>query len=274
MQAGMEKFFKAAKRFWLRKVQIEKDKLAKNELEAELKQAKADLEKSKAELEELRESYDRQQEELDCAKEEALAADKVTDVLPPSVNDVPWGANKLDDSSYTHGDSMVLSSAEWQEKLSELEKELNEERSKRATLEGMCEEFDILVATMKAEAEETSKQEEAVTKELENRNGSVLSEIAGLKLKLEEKETEIQERIQASQIARLEAAFDSFDVDGSGILDEDEFMEIGVAMHGKGWDKKRNAAAFKQLDSDGDRIPDIVDQCKLSIPMKANNCIP
>ena len=45
--------------------------------------------------------------------------------------------------------------------------------------------------------------------------------------------------------------YDFFDLDGNGRLDEQEFLEIGRAMHNDGaWNEERNADAFTSIDTD------------------------
>jgi len=70
-----------------------------------------------------------------------------------------------------------------------------------------------------------------------------------LEEKLEVKTDELKRRVDASREERLNAAFDFFDLDGSGELNEDEFFKMGQAMHkGKGtWTRAQNAKAMKAV---------------------------
>merc|ERR1712216_426772 len=55
--------------------------------------------------------------------------------------------------------------------------------------------------------------------------------------------------IRKSREARLNAAFDVFDLDGTGELDEEELLHIGESMHGS-WTPEQNKEAFEKLDHD------------------------
>lgn len=77
--------------------------------------------------------------------------------------------------------------------------------------------------------------------------------IAQLRMTIKQRKESEKARIDEWQLTRLSTAFDFFDIDQSGELDEGEFMQIGQALHGVDhWNDDKNVAALSQIDRDGD----------------------
>ena len=68
---------------------------------------------------------------------------------------------------------------------------------------------------------------------------------------LTKKKAELDKRIAQSRRARLDAAYDFFDVDGNGVMNLEEFHDVGKAMNPNTWKEEESETMFATLLSEG-----------------------